>query len=141
MHHPFLDITKRISERPTWWMEGVPRYCEYHQNGLYSAKLNLLVRVACGNCSCIFDTSFVTNKNIENGLIDSETGEIISEIWSAPPFHLGSDGFNCPGNYSSAELIAALQAWERGRDLTRRLDLEGELPDCPPGFRSLPELT
>lgn len=66
---------------------------------------------------------------------------MIPEGWIDPPFHFKDDGFNCNGNHVSAELITVLQAWEGSvLNYSRRPDLEGELPDCPPIFRRLSKL-
>ncbi len=138
MHYPLMDITDRIPEPPTWWLDGIPRYCEYHPDTATFAPTNLLVRVCCQQCRRMFDVAIGTKAILLQGIVepvlgypfDSETGETISEAHDDPPFHLQDDGFNCAGNTMIAEWIAVLQVWERcGRALIRRPDLEGPSPD------------
>jgi hypothetical protein len=138
MHYPLMDITNRISEPPTWWLDGIPRYCEYDPDKATFTRTNILVRVCCQQCRRAFDVAIGTQAILLQNVVepvlgypfDSKTGETISEAHDDPPFHLGDDGFNCPGNPMIAEWIAILQVWERsGGKSIRRPDLEGPSPD------------
>jgi hypothetical protein len=138
MHYPLMDITDRISEPPTWWLDGIPRYCAYDPDKATFARTNMLVRVCCQQCRRAFDVAIgiqaVLLQNVVEPVLgypfDSKTGKTISEAHDDPPFHLRDDGFNCPGNPMIAEWIAILQVWERSRgELIRRPDLEGPSPD------------
>jgi len=138
MHYPLMDITDRISEPPTWWLNGIPRYCEYAPDRATFARTNMLVRVCCQQCRRAFDVAIGTQAILLQNVVepvlgypfDSKTGETISEAHDDPPFHLRDDGFNCSGNAMIAEWIAILQVWERsGGESIRRPDLEGPSPN------------
>lgn len=45
MHLDYSDITDRISEAPRWWLDGVPRYCEFSpdQVSIYAKEAALLL--------------------------------------------------------------------------------------------------
>lgn len=138
MHYPLMDITDRISEPPTWWLNGIPRYCEYAPDRATFARTNMLVRVCCQQCRRAFAVAIGTQAILLQNVVepvlgypfDSKTGETISEAHDDPPLHLRDDGFNCPGNPMIAEWIAILQVWERsGGESIRRPDLEGPSPD------------
>lgn len=140
MHYPLMDITDRISEDPIWWLDGIPRYCDYHPHEATFQSTNLLVRVWCQGCGSTFDVAVGTSATLEKGIIDpvsgypidSKTGLIIRNVDDDPPFHLGKDGFNCIGNSMLEEWVAILQVWEgQGQNYSRRPDLEGPSPNSP----------
>jgi hypothetical protein len=139
MHVPLMDITDRIAEPPKWWLNGVPRYRDYHPEHARGQNTQLLVRVCCQNCQRVFDTAIGTTATLKVGEVepvlgyplDSATGTCI-EARDDPPFHLGEDGHNCMGNSMGVEWVAILQVWERsGADWRRRFDLDGPSPESP----------
>lgn len=140
MHYPLMDITDRIPEPPKWWLDGIPRYCEYHPGMFAFYKTNLLVRICCQHCHRVFDTAVRTRATLEQHVLDpflgypldAGTGQVLDDAHDDPPFHLGSDGYVCVGNSMTADWVAILEAWEKdGQKLRRRSDIEGPSPDSP----------
>ncbi len=140
MHYPLMDITDRIPEPPTWWMNGIPRYGDYDPQNATWYETNLLVRIICPYCYRVFDVAIGTNAVLQKDTVhpmmgyplDSKTGDIIEEAYDDPPFHLKGDGFNCMGNTAPAEWVAILQVWERDNiEWKRRFDLDGPSPESP----------
>ena len=108
-----MDITDRIDEPPSWWVDGIPRYCEYHPHHASMRPIELLVRATCSQCSLTFLISVGSQTELMAGLISSETNLPWWDAYEDPPFHLGSNGFNCAGNHAGVCIDEVLQAWKR----------------------------
>lgn len=51
MYIRYDDILSRVAEKPTWWLDGVPRFGPFQPNSLdVYAREALLVHVRCQNC-------------------------------------------------------------------------------------------
>ncbi len=140
MYYPLMDITDRIPEPPKWWLEGIPRYCEYDPDEFTYYETNFLVRIGCQYCRRAFDVAVYIKAIAAIGILDpvsgypmdEAAGRFMTNLFDDPPFHLGEDNFNCVGNSMLADWIAILQAWEgHGPKRRRRSDLEGPSPNSP----------
>ena len=128
MHIELLDITDRIPEPPKWWINGIPRYCEFTPDRADTfAPTILLVRSECQQCQKVFDVALGTNQRVAPNLLDADTNLWIDATSDDAPFHNGPDGYKCGGSTMLIDPIQVLQAWVRNRDCrwTRRSDLEG----------------
>lgn len=143
MHVPLMDITDRIAEPPIWWLNGVPRYCDYHPRDASLLRTQLLVRVCCEYCRRVFDTGIGTMATLKVGVVEpvfgypvnTATDNWIEEAFDHPPYHLRENGYRCDGSNSFAEWVAILQVWEwmpkGASSWQRRFDLDGPSPNCP----------
>jgi len=135
VHKSYQDITNRIEEEPTWWMNGVPRYCKFepHLVSEWQALDALLVHVRCQSCKRDFHVALGDHRPWPElsyvGLLNthSQLGVI-----GDPPNH-ECDG---PGNSMTAEEVAVVEFWHRftipkggHADWQRRPELERSLEE------------
>jgi hypothetical protein len=101
------DILNRISERPTWWDNGIPRYGKFHPAnlGIY-CNVGLLVHTECQMCGLRFDCGTGVRYSPQDfwDRMDINPYEI---GLGDPPNH------NCYGDSMSAWTIQIIECWER----------------------------
>ena len=130
MRHQWLnDITERISEAPKWWLEGVPRYCDYHPTRFRSPPTQALVRVNCLGCYQAFEVAYGFGEASKRNIPNSDVlGEIIRYVDNPPQHVRASDGFSCAGNSSGVEIETVLKVWQfEDRAWVRQRELEGDI--------------
>lgn len=124
------DITDRIPEPPKWWLEGIPRYCDYHPSHFFCPPTQALVHVRCLGCYQGFDVAYGFWNSTGMNLPDAEVLQAIDGYSDEPPFHLrATDGFACAGLSSGVEVELVLQVWQRhALEWVRCAHLEGDMP-------------
>ena len=137
MSYPaYVDITSRISEPPTWWCLGVPRYKAFdpHDVDGYEA---ILLKVACQYCGQVFSVCHYSPcPQWERIIVDDQiaTGALRDD----PPRHFDcrlpkdvTDVDDCTGVVMGFEWLEIVEVWERPKfenrhgAWRRRPDLEG----------------
>lgn len=77
------DIWKRISEAPSWWFEGFPRYEPFHPDWLPGGNEAALVHSKCAWCGTDFMIGLVSPRNPHNSL--RQTIEEQDTLWLSDP--------------------------------------------------------
>lgn len=111
MYIEYNDIRSRISDPPSWWLHGIPRYDPFHPADvdIYGNEV-ALVHTECQSCRTRYD---VAVKPRPYG------GDLRSSIAWANDLDVGDPPNACPdkdrcgGESMNSEQIAVLQFWQR----------------------------
>lgn len=122
----YTDITSRIAEPPTWWLEGVPRYGPFDPKELnvYN-KQSLLVHTVCQICDARFDVGlYAPSSRYPDDFRD--VIEAYASVQAGDP-----PSACCGGGHTSSMEIEVLEFWERtGLEWTRDETMELPLADA-----------
>jgi hypothetical protein len=121
----YSDIWGRISEKPLWWFEGVPRYEPFHPRWLGGIEA-ALVQSKCQQCRADFFVGVCSPRHPHLSL--KETMMRGNTLWLSDPPRV----FCCQGGHAMTSLaIQVLQFWSRdGIEWIRLPELERELSDA-----------
>lgn len=123
-------------QAPTWWIDGEPRFHDFRPSEFPVTETCVLLRVECQGCAREFDVAVRARPNTGPNLaatpLNGDGNELAREMAELPhpPPHIGGCGCECIGGSLPGQPVAVLQAWMGGPlRRTRRIDLEGELPE------------
>lgn len=134
MLHDQQQSTMRVDKPPTWWLDGEPRFHDFRPTEFPVATTCLLLRTECQGCGRDFDLAVRTDRAPGRCLLDwggdGDGDARAQELTASPPAHVGGCGCDCIGSSLPGHPKAVLQCWTGGPShRTRRLDLEGRLPE------------
>jgi hypothetical protein len=112
MYISYNDIISRISQKPKWWLYGVPRYDDFSpKNATVYGKEVALVHTKCQACRHRYDVAIV-------GTSKAKSLRYVCEIYAS--LDIGDPPDACCSSTSMQSVeIEILQYWERGRDSER----------------------
>lgn len=112
----YIDITKRIKERPKWFdTNGCPRYDDFRPDlspNIYADEV-VLMEIICTGCG----KPYIVEQNWCLGLSDYPTPRLSKQIedktihYGDPPYH--DDDQQCSGSVMNCDDIRIIEFWER----------------------------
>jgi hypothetical protein len=113
MHLRYDDILNRVSHRPLWWLDGVPRYDPFSPCGVGGFEV-ALVHTECQDCRTRYEVAVRPRQPLFWSLRDMVAYMNSLDVGDPPNACRSLGSSNCSAGYCMSSLeISILEFWHR----------------------------